>query len=200
MEDGLRRAAEQINSATLTEAKAAIAATCSEYLQMAERLSISLESVPTEKLHRFARALSLTILGHLPVRPQTCPFCIQYGRDRSCTGCGYARTHGRCDDESSAFSIFIEAFQELGRVIYQETGALSCPESEARAALRDCIRASMDLTRMMQEEIKEASTEHLMEQKAAFISEMIRLLPVQLFGEDVAKRRRTALDALKRYW
>ena len=71
-------------------------------------------SEPAE-LHKFARALSLTLLGHLPTRPGTCPFCIQYDRDQACTGCGYAATHGRCDAEDSAFSLFIEAFQELGR-------------------------------------------------------------------------------------
>ena len=111
----LEAAAKDINPATLQTAKAAIDVNCREYLRWADLFSGRLETVQPEELHKFARALALTLLGHLPTRPGTCPFCIQYGRSQSCEGCGYAGTHGRCDAEDSSFSLFIEAFQELGK-------------------------------------------------------------------------------------
>ena len=138
----LKAAAEAIDPAALQAAKDAIAAFCQEYIRWADLFSRRLECLPDEKLHQFARAFALTMLGQLPTRPGTCPFCIQYGQDRSCCGCGYAATHGRCDSEDSAFSLFIEAFQELGRVIYQDTGELGCPAQQARQKLYSCIKAS----------------------------------------------------------
>src|SRR5512137_2875361 len=122
----LDAAANAIDAASLQAAKAAVAASCQEYIRWADLFSRRLESLPDDQLHKFARAFALTLLGHLPTRPATCPFCIQYGHDKSCHGCGYAATHGRCDADDSAFSLFIESFQELGRLIYQDTGELCC--------------------------------------------------------------------------
>ena len=125
-----------------------------------------LETVEAAELHKFARAFSLTLLGHLPTRPGTCPFCIQYDRDKSCTGCGYAATHGRCDAEDSAFSLFIEAFQELGRAIYQDTGELGCSPHDARMHLNLTIKVSRDVAMRLQEDLPSAGAQRLMELKA----------------------------------
>ena len=123
----LEAAASLIDTESLDAAKAAIIIVCQEYLRWADRFIRRLETVEPDQLHKFGRALALTLLGHLPTRPGTCPFCIQYGKSRSCQGCGYAATHGRCDADDSSFSLFIEAFQELGKAIYQDTGQLNCP-------------------------------------------------------------------------
>jgi hypothetical protein len=193
-------AASAIDTQTLEAAKAAIAVSCREYLRWADLFSSRLETVKPSDLHKFARALSLTLLGHLPTRPGTCPFCIQYGHDKSCTGCGYAATHGRCDAETSAFCLFIEAFQELGRTIYQDTGELGCPAHEARQLLNLCIQASCDLSVQMQKDLPSASTLRLMELKATYLDAMIALLPGQLFSEEVQERRVLVRKTLLNYW
>ena len=76
----LEAAAKDIDPASLQAAKAAIDVNCREYLRWADLFSRRLETIKPEELHKFARALSLTLLGHLPTRPATCPFCIQYGQ------------------------------------------------------------------------------------------------------------------------
>ena len=196
----LQAAAEAIAPAPLQAAKDAIAASCAEHIRWADLFFRRLDGLPDEKLHQFARALALTMLGHLPTRPGTCPFCIQYGGDRSCTGCGYAATHGRCDAETSAFSLFIEAFQELGRAIYQDTGKMSCPAEEARQQLYSCIDASIKLTRQTEQSLESASTRDLMMLKAHHIRAMINLIPVQLLSEEMAVRLQTVKEALDNYW
>ena len=196
----LQAAAEAISPVALQEAKEAIAASCQEHRRWASLFSSRLEVLPDEKLHQFARALALTMLGHLPTRPGTCPFCIQYGGDRSCTGCGYAATHGRCDAEASAFSLFIEAFQELGRAIYQDTGKMGCPAEEARQQLHSCIDASIKLARKTEQSLESAGTRDLMMLKAHHIRAMINLIPVQLLSEEMAVRLQTVKEALDNYW
>ncbi len=116
----LEEAASAIDAASLDAARSAIAEGCEEWLDCSKLFSERLETVTSQALHKFARAVALTMLGQLPTRPGTCPFCLQYGSDRCCRGCGYALTHGRCDSDASAFSLFIEAFQELGKAIYQD--------------------------------------------------------------------------------
>ena len=86
----LEAAALAIDPASLEAAKAAITESCQEYIRWADLFSRRLETVEPSGLHKFARALGLTMLGHLPTRPGTCPFCIQYGRDKSCRGRGAA--------------------------------------------------------------------------------------------------------------
>jgi len=196
----LQSAAEAIAPAALQEAKDAIAASCAEQIRWAGLFSCRLESLPDEKLHQFARALALTMLGHLPTRPGTCPFCIQYGRDRACAGCGYAATHGRCDSEDSAFSVFIEAFQELGRVIYQDTGEIGCSAEQARQKLYSCIRASTRLALRMEQSLICANTQDLMQLKADHIRAMVELIPAPLLSQEVALRLQTVKKALGNYW
>ncbi|MEI6102506.1 MAG: hypothetical protein WCP70_01020 [Methanothrix sp.] len=196
----LEAAAKDINLESLQAAKDAVAASCAEYVRWADLFSRRLESVDPGELHKFARAFSLTLLGHLPTRPGTCPFCIQYDRDRACTGCGYAATHGRCDADDSAFSLFIEAFQELGRAIYQDTGKLCCSPHDARMHLNLSIKVSRDLAMRLQEDLPPAGAEQLMELKAAYLDAMIRLLPGLLLGEEVQEKCLLVRRMLLNYW
>ncbi|MDD4652587.1 MAG: hypothetical protein PHQ34_10190 [Methanothrix sp.] len=198
----LETAARDIDPASLEAAKAAMDINCREYLRWADLFSSRLETIEPEKLHQFARALSLTLLGHLPTRPSTCPFCIQYGNDRSCKGCGYAATHGRCDADDSAFSLFIESFQELGRSIYQDTdaGRLHVASMQAKEILSGVLQASRELTVRFQEDIPSLSALQLMGRKHAYISGMVRMLPVSLFSENVQKDFSILQDRLRGYW
>ncbi|MGV8174626.1 MAG: hypothetical protein ACP5OU_02875, partial [Methanothrix sp.] len=196
----LEAAAGAISTSSLQEAKRAVAASCQEYLRWAGLFSRRLESLPDGQLHKFARAFSLTLLGHLPARPETCPFCIQYGHDKSCTGCGYAATHGRCDEEDSAFSLFIEAFQELGRAVYQDTTEIGFAADEARQILYSAIAASSERALQMQKDLPSVGARGLMELKAAYLDAMICQIPVQLFGEEVRERSRLVREALLDYW
>jgi hypothetical protein len=196
----LEAAANAIDAASLQAAKAAVAASCREYIRWAELFSRRLETVEAVDLHKFARAFTLTMLGHLPTRPGTCPFCIQYGHDKSCRGCGYAATHGRCDEDDSSFSLFIEAFQELGRVIYQDTGGMGCPADEARQQLYSRILASANAARQMEAALASAGTQDLMELKAGHICTMVELIPVQLLSEEVAVSVQKVKRTLGDYW
>jgi hypothetical protein len=196
----LEAAAKDIDLESLQAAKSAVATSCQEYVRWADLFSRRLETVEAAELHKFARAFSLTLLGHLPTRPGTCPFCIQYDRDKSCTGCGYAATHGRCDAEDSAFSLFIEAFQELGRVIYQDTGVLSCSSQDARKLLNSSIKTSCKLALRMQEYLPSTSALQLMELKAEYLDAMIKLLPDEILSEEVVRKRRLVEKMLLDYW
>jgi hypothetical protein len=198
----LEAVARDIDPASLEAAKAAMDINCREYLHWADLFSSRLETIEPEKLHQFARALSLTLLGHLPTRPATCPFCIQYGNDKSCKGCGYAATHGRCDADDSAFSLFIESFQVLGRSIYQDTdaGRLHVASMQTKVILSAVLRSSRDLTVRLQEDIPSLSAMQLMGRKQAYISGMVLMLPVSLFSENVQRDFSTLQDRLREYW
>lgn len=198
----LEAAAKEIDPASLQAAKAAIDINCREYLRWADLFFRRLETVQAGELHKFGRALSLTMLGHLPTRPATCPFCIQYGHNKSCKGCGYKATHGRCDADDSAFSLFIEAFQELGRLIYQDTTAnqSACLPIETKGLLFSLLQSSQELARDMQKDLPSLSTPQLMRQKQIYIDRMILQLPFCLFSEDVQKQRVILQHLLGRYW
>jgi hypothetical protein len=196
----LEAATRKIDPASLQAAKTAVVAGCGEQLRWIEMFSRSLEAVKPSDLHRFARALALTMLGHLPTRPGTCPFCIQYGSDRSCLGCGYALTHGRCDSDDSAFSLFIEAFQELGRAIYQDTGDLRCPPGKAKQLLRVSLMASAEASKQLLADLPSASTLGFMERKAAYLDRMIALVPFALLSEDARDKGQEVQKLLENYW
>ncbi len=196
----LEAAASLITIESLDAANATVIMSCQEYLRRADLFSQRLPTVRPEERHKFARALALTILGHLPTRPGTCPFCIQYGRSQSCQGCGYAGTHGRCDCNDSSFSLFIEAFHMLGRSIFQDTGKLNCHPDEAGRRLRASIQASRDLAMEMIESLPSASALELMERKAWYLDQMIRVLPMALLDPEVEERRLLVQKALLNYW
>ncbi len=196
----LEAAASLISLESLDAANAAVIIGCQEYLRWADLFTRRQETVLPEELHKFGRALALTMLGHLPTRPGTCPFCIQYGRSQSCQGCGYAGTHGRCDADDSTFSIFIEAFHTLGRAIYQDAGGLKRHPDDARKELRASIQASRDLTVQMIEFLPTTSALKLMERKAWYLDQMIRVLPMALMDQDVGERCSLVQKALLNYW
>jgi len=199
----LEAAAKDIDLASLEEAKAAVADTCQEYIRWVQMFSSRLEGVPDEKLHKFVRAFSLTMLGHLPTRPGTCPFCIQYGRDRACTGCGYAVTHGRCDADDSAVSLFIESFLELGKLILQDTTAPDEADSNAeekKRLLSLLLGSSGALASQMQECLPSLSTLQFMQEKQIYISRMVGFIPLSLLSDDVKRLFCVLQDRLKGYW
>ncbi len=99
-------------------------------------------------------------------------------------------THGRCDCDDSSFSLFIEAFQELGRAIYQDTGKLNCPPDEAGRQLCVSIQVSRDLAMQMIENLPSGSALELMERKAWYLDQMIRILPMALMDREVEEKRR----------
>ena len=196
----LEAAASLINLESLDAANAAIIINCQEYIRWADLFSRRLETVKPDQLHKFGRALALTILGHLPTRPGTCPFCIQFGKSQSCQGCSYAITHGRCDADDSSFSLFIEAFQELGRAIYQDTGRLNCHPDDARLQLNASIQASRDLALKMMEDRPFTSALGLMKRKAMYLDQMIQVLPLELLTREALERRRLVQETLLNYW
>ncbi|HNY35482.1 MAG TPA: hypothetical protein PKK68_12550 [Methanothrix soehngenii] len=198
----LEAAANGIDPASLLEARAAMDINCREYLRWVDLFSRRLESIEPERLHQFARALSLTLLGHLPTRPATCPFCIQYGNDKSCKGCGYEATHGRCDADDSAFSLFIESFQKLGQSIYQDTdaGRLIGSSTKTKEILSAVLIATRELTVRFQEDLPSLSTLQLMGRKQMYISGMVLLLPISLFSIDVQRNFSILQDRLRGYW
>ena len=196
----LEEVASRISMESLDASRRAIAYGCGEYTRWAELFIQRLKMVEPGELHKFARALFLTLLGHLPTRPESCPFCIQYGHSQSCQGCGYGLTHGRCDSEHSSFSLFIEAFCELGKAVYQDTGELSCPADEACRRLYTCIHDSIRLAEKMNEDLLSLSTQKLMERKACYLDQMIGLLPVELFGPEAYRKRLVVHETLVNYW
>jgi len=196
----LEEAAASIDAASLEVAREAVITGCQELVYWLELFSRRLDGVEPEKEHKFARALALTILGHLPTRPGTCPFCVQYGQSRSCLGCGSAAPLGRCVSDQSSFSLFIEAFCELGRAIHQDTEGLNCHPDDARLSLEHCIRSSLRLAAEMMEDIDSLCTRELMERKARYLGQMIDTLPKELFGPEIMESWRRVHEMLRNYW
>jgi hypothetical protein len=192
-------AVRALDPGAVEAAKSATARGCEEALRWADLLAERLEKIGDADLHKFARALALCQMGHLPTRPETCPFCLQYG-PLECRGCGYALTHGRCEDQLSAFSRFIEAFTDLGKAIYQDTGTLCVPPAQARIVLRSSISASSRAARALLRDLPRASGQELMELKAAYLKRVIDQLPLSLLGEEAEKRRGLVRESLKSYW
>ncbi len=196
----LEEAAASIDAASLEVARRAVITGCQELIHWLDLFSGKLERVEPSELHKFARALALTILGHLPTRPGTCPFCVKFGQSRSCQGCGYAATHGRCDSDQSSFSLFIEAFSELGRAIYLDTWGLNCRPDFARMRLENCIHSSSRLAGEMMEDIDSFSARRLMERKARYLEQMIDTLPAELFAPEVTEQVERVHETLRNYW
>jgi 2-oxo-4-hydroxy-4-carboxy--5-ureidoimidazoline (OHCU) decarboxylase len=196
----LETAALEINPEALDAARVAIAEGCHECLRWTRIFRDRLDSVNDEEVHRFARAFSLIMLGVLPTKPSTCPFCSQYGQDRGCLGCGYARTHGPCNFEDSSFSLFIEAFHELGRAIYQDMSFGRSDPSAAGRILLKSIDSSEHAAQGLLSELQEASTFRLMELKASYMDRMIGCLPLALLSEDIGEMCAGVRECLKNYW
>ncbi len=76
----LEAAAASIDAASLEVARKGIVTGCQELIYWLELLSRRLEKVPPEKEHKFARAFSLIMLGHLPTGPRPALFASSTGR------------------------------------------------------------------------------------------------------------------------
>jgi hypothetical protein len=200
----LEKASLTISTESLEKAKKAISIDCAEYLKWARLLAERLEGISSDMdQKKFAKALALTMLGYLPTKPTTCPFCIQYSGDRTCKGCGYALTHGgRCDEETSAFKLFIEAFQDLGKVILQDhnTLELSLDAEERLQMLQKSIDCSIMYAEQMIQDLPDASTNQLMEIKVTYLDRMICLIPLCFFSDDVQNEYTKVREILKDYW
>jgi hypothetical protein len=192
-------AARELDPGAVESAKSAMARCCEDSLRWADLFAERLETILDADLYKFARALALCQLGHLPTRPETCSFCLQYAPIQ-CRGCGYALTHGRCEDQLSAFSQFIEAFTDLGKSIYQDTGSLCLPPAQARIVLRSSISASSHAARALLRDLPGASGRELMELKAAYLERGIELLPLSLLESVVEEKRNVVRESLKDYW
>lgn len=201
----LEKASLTISTESLEKAKKAISIDCAEYLKWARLLAERLEGISSDMdQKKFAKALALTMLGYLPTKPTTCPFCIQYSGDRTCKGCGYALTHGgRCDEETSAFKLFIEAFQDLGKAILQdhhEAHELSLDAEEGLQMLQKSINGSIMKAEQMIRDLPDASINQLMEIKARYLDQMICLIPLCFFSDDVQDEYTKVRETLKDYW
>lgn len=200
----LKKATCAITSDSLEAARKAIAIECREYLGRTGIMSTKIEDIAcASDQKKLAKAFALTMLGHLPTKPITCPFCIQYSDDRTCQGCGYAQIHGgRCDEDTSAFNRFIEAFQDLGKAILQDQddSELLLDIERGKQMLREFVDISTEKSRQMLEELAEASAEQLMEIKALYLDQMVGLIPVRFFSNAVEIEHKKVRKRLKDYW
>jgi hypothetical protein len=198
--EALRRAAEGIAPECLEKAKEAIRLRCQEYLEQVPAMVEALERAEPARLGKLARALALLQLGSLPVRPETCPFCLQYGGDRSCTGCGYAATHGRCDDPDSAFSRFIEAYQELGQGIFQDRAEEIAVPPGTKEILLDALEGSVAAVEEMLGDLPWVGAYELMALKKGYLRKRIFLVYVEGMDQRIKEDKKDLLQKLERYW
>jgi hypothetical protein len=199
-QDELEAAASKISNATLESVKLSISSHCKEYIFWSKLFYDVLLRTQEYELYKFARAFSLCLLGHLPIGPETCPFCKQYGGNGNCAGCGYALTHGRCDGDESAFSQLIESLQELGRAIYQSTGVLRVPSDMAKSILEKSIQDSAEASRSMLVSLERANAFNLMELKSEYFRRTICLIPQNIFPEEISRKCISVEETLKDYW
>ena len=145
------------------------------------------------------------LLASLPLRPETCPFCVQHSGGNRCQGCGYAETHGgRCDAETSAFGMLIEAVYDLAEEIHQVREGPSLPAIDTDVAmeqLADSIKRSRKAAEDLLAAIEEATVSGLMEAKRGYIEAILKALPVDLIGSSEVFRSLHEVRAkLERYW
>ncbi len=62
------------------------------------------------------------------------------------------------------------------------------------------IQASRGLARKMMEDLPSTSALMLMERKAWYLDQMIRLLPLELLDQEVTERCRQVQKELSNYW
>lgn len=204
--EDLEMAAESIDPASLEEARRAIGVGCREFLNRLEVLEGGLTRVRTARdVGRFARALSMYLLASLPLRPETCPFCVQHSGGNRCRDCVYAETHGgRCDTETSAFGLLIEAVIDLAGEIHdiqedpQAAGPYPGQETEV---LKVSIERSWEATEVLMLNILEATVGDLMVAKRGYIEAILNALPTDLIDSpEVDRSLEEVRSKLKRYW
>jgi hypothetical protein len=200
------RAAATIEAQNLEEARRAIAVGCRLFLKRLDRLEAGLENVRTARdAGRFALATSMYLLASLPLKPETCPFCVQNVGGNRCEGCGYAETHGgRCDAETSAFGQLIEAVYDLAGEIHEireDPPFASLDPDEGRERLENSIRRSREAAEALLAEISEAGVSELMVAKGDYIEQILGALPMDFIASPEVERSLEDVRAkLKRYW
>jgi len=199
-------AAASIGPPSLDEAKGAIVAGCRLFLERMDRLEGGLVRVRTaEDVNRFSRALSMYLLASLPLKPETCPFCIQHSGGNRCQGCGYAQTHGgRCDADASAFVQLIEAVYKLAGDLHKirdDTSVSGIDPERGREKLKASIGRSSEAAEILMVAIPEAAVSGLMEAKRGYIEAILKALPTDLIGSlEVERSLEEVLAKLERYW
>jgi len=204
--EGKERAAAAIDPRSLDEARGAVEARCRLFLTRLDRLERGLSNVRTAPdAGRFARALSMYLLASLPLRPETCPFCVQHSGGNRCGACGYAEIHGgRCDADASAFGQLIEAVIDLAGDIHAiredpPTGAVDPEVLEKR--LKGSIDRSREAAGILLAGIAEADVSELMEAKRDYIERILNSLPAEIIDWPHVDRSIDAARAkLERYW
>lgn len=199
-------AADTIDPWSLEEAKGAIAVGCWEFLKRLDRLEKGLKNVLTaQDISRFARALSMYLLASLPLRPETCPFCVQHSGGNRCQGCGYAETHGgRCDAETSAFGQLIEAVYDLAGEVHQiqdDPLVSGLDLDKGRGRLKSSIGRSREAAEILLVAICDAAVSGFMESKRGYIKAILKALPLDLIGSpEVERSLQDVRVKLERYW
>ncbi len=201
-----KRAAATIDPASLEEASRAIAVGCRLFLKRLDMLEAGLVKVRTaEDINRFSRALSMYLLASLPLKPETCPFCVQNVGGNRCQGCGYAETHGgRCDAETSAFGQLIEAVYDFAGEIHairEDSPVSGLDPDEGMVGLKAPIGRSREASEVLSAAISEAGVSDLMAAKRDYIEAILDALPTDLIGSPEVERSLGEVRAkLKRYW
>ena len=200
------RAAATIDPRSLEKAKRAITVGCGESLKRLDRLEEGLKNVRTDRdASRFSRALSMYLLAFLPLRPETCPFCVQHSGGNRCQGCGYAETHGgRCDAETSAFGQLIESVYDLAGEVHKirdDPPVAKFDPDGSRMRLKGSIRRSRVATEILMAMIPESSISELMVAKRDYIENILDALPRDLMASvEVETSLEDVREKLLRYW
>ncbi len=200
------KAADSIDPRSLEKAKDAISIGCRLFLKRLDRLEEGLKNVRTaQEASRFSRALSMYLLASLPLKPETCPFCVQHSGGNRCHGCGYAETHGgRCDAETSAFGQLIEAVYDLAGKIHEIRGDppfATLGLDDGRVRLKSSIGRSKEATEILLAVIPEAGVSDLMAAKRDYIEAILEAMPVDFVAtSEVEASLEDVRAKLKRYW
>jgi len=200
------KAAATIDPESLEEAKGAIAVGCRLFLNRLDRLEAGLENVRTaQDAGRFALATSMYLLASLPLKPETCPFCVQHSGGNRCKGCGYAETHGgRCDADTSAFGQLVEAVYDLAGLIHEireDLPVAGIDPDDGRKILKSSIERSRESSKILLVAILEAGVCELMAEKRDYIEAILKALPVNFMDSQEVEASLEDIKAkLVRYW
>lgn len=183
-------AAARISDESVLRARGAIRARALEFLRVLRAVEQSLSS--SEGTCRLARALALLELAYLPLRPEMCPFCIEYADER-CSECGYAETHGGiCSNDNSRFVQLTDAIIDLGTAI-----KFSDQDDMEDDNLQSSISSARRTTDALLSELDGLDASGLMRAKAWYIKEILRALPVR---GSLDPLRRECISRAELYW
>ncbi len=190
MKSSCEEAASGISQRSLSKAKDATRIRAERFLDILKAMEGRLQAVDRD--HRFAKALALYELAYLPLRPEMCPFCLEYADDR-CEECGYAKTHGGiCDRESSRFVQLTDAINEL---------AISIKFSDAEDLDIDVLESSIDSARTstlaLISKLEGLDASGFMQTKSWYIKNILSAIPVKGSLEQL---RQECLKRAERYW